>query len=299
MLEPRKLRHIVVLAETRSYARAAVALNISQPALSRSIQSVEQRFGVRLFDRGRGGVTLTATGTRILGEAQRLLRDTETLERNLKLMGASKMGDLSFGLDPLSAGVLLPEALAFLGREYVDLSVQAVVQVTTVLERQLLAHEIEFFVTTSEQLSDSPLIALEGLSKVRVALLARRDHPLAGRDAVTLADLAGFPLIAGSLPDHVKRTGGGHPIWRAATIRCDDYGLMREVALRSDAIWLSSPALAMVAGEAAALVELAVDAESRLPEVEFVVASLKGLLRSPSAVMLLAKLKALGADLGA
>jgi DNA-binding transcriptional LysR family regulator len=48
MLDPRKLRHIVTLAETASYARAAALLNISQPALSQSIQSIERYFGVRL-----------------------------------------------------------------------------------------------------------------------------------------------------------------------------------------------------------------------------------------------------------
>ena len=296
MIETRKLRHIVALADTRSYARAAQALNISQPALSRSIQSVEQRFGVRLFDRGRRGVTLTPTGSQVLGEAQQLLRDAETLERNLKLLGSSKMGDLSFGLDPLAAGIFLPDALAFLGRNYVDLHVQAVVQVTTVMERQLLAHEIEFFITPGGALSDSPLIAREDLSSVRVALLVRRGHPLLGRDGVTLADLTGYPLIAGNLPEHVKRTGGGHPLWRAATIRCDDYGLMRDVALRSDAIWLACPALASGPGEESTLVELPIDQLTPLPRAELVVASLKGLSRSPSAAMLLAKLKALSAD---
>jgi DNA-binding transcriptional LysR family regulator len=297
MIEVRKLRHIVALAQAGSYARAAQALNISQPALTRSIQSVEQRFGVLLFDRGRRGVTLTATGRRIAAEGQLLLRDAEALERNLRLLGESRLGDISFGVDPLAAGVFLVDVLAFVGAKYVGLNLEAVVQDAAVLEQRLLDHEVEFLIIPRGTLSDTPHIVQEALLTVRAGLLVRPGHPLAGRGRVSVDDVARFPLIGGRLPEHVKHSGGENVFWRAATIRCDDYGLMREVAMRSDAIWLASPALASRAGEPPTLVELPVEQETLIPRAEFVIAAFKGLSRSPAASMLIGKFKELSAEL--
>ena len=296
MLDSRKLRHIVAVADAGSYARAAEVLNISQPALSRSIQSVEQRFGFLLFDRGRRGVTLTPSGRRIVADARKLLRDGETLERNMKLMGVSELGDVSFGLEPLCAGLFLADLLAFLGQFHVGLNVQASVQIAMELERLLLAHEIELFVTPLGIVSDSREIEHVHLLTVRVALLVRPKHPLLTRRRVSLDDLARYPFIAGSMPKEAAQMGLDDPLWRAATIRCDDYGLMGDVALRSDAIWLACPALSR-RGEKQALVELPLDSRTPMPEANIVIASLKGLSPSPAAVVLRKKLLELSAAL--
>lgn len=291
MLDPRKLQHLVAIAKAGSYARAAEALNISQPALSRSIQSVEQRYNIQLFDRGRRGVTLTPSGRRILADAQRLLRDAETLERNMKLMGASELGDISFGLDPLCAGIFLADVLAFLGERHVGLHVQAFVQVATELEYRLLAHEIELFVTPRALVSASPHVEQFPLLTVRVALLVRSGHPLLAQESVAFDDLGHYPFIAGITPKELEND----PIWRTATIRCDDYGLMGDVALRSNAIWMASAELASRGG-GPALVELPLNSETPMPETEIVIATLKGLSPSPAAVVLRKKLIQLSTD---
>ena len=57
MIETRHLRHLLALAEHRNYARAADALHLTQPALTRSIQALEASLDAQLFDRGRGEVT--------------------------------------------------------------------------------------------------------------------------------------------------------------------------------------------------------------------------------------------------
>lgn len=290
MLDSRKLRHIVTLAEAGSYARAAEALNISQPALSQSILTVEQRFGIRLFERGRRGVTLTPSGRRIVADARKLLRDTETLERNMKLLGTAETGDVGFGFDPLCAGIFLVDVLAFFGQRHAGLKVQAFVHAATELERQLLAHEVELIVIPGSLLSDTRHIEQVPLLTVRVALLVRPGHPLLAQPSVSLDDLAPYPFIAGSMPRQVERMEIDHPLWRAATMRCDDYGLMGDVALRSDAIWMASAALANRGSDKPALVELSLDERTPMPETEIVIASLKGLTPSPPAMVLRDKL---------
>lgn len=92
-----KLRHLATVAEEKSISRAAEVLGISQPALSRSIAAVEERYGVKVFERGRSGTELTAAGVPIVNEVQALLRNIETLDQNLVQYGRGNLGSLSFG----------------------------------------------------------------------------------------------------------------------------------------------------------------------------------------------------------
>jgi DNA-binding transcriptional LysR family regulator len=283
MLDIRKLKHIAALAEAGSFARAAQILNISQPALSQSIQAIEQRFGIRLFDRSRRGVTLTPSGRRVVADAQKLLRDSETLERNMRLLGAAQLGEIRLGLDPLCAGLFLVGLLAYFGEHHTGLRIAASVQAATELERQLLSHKTDLIVVPRQLLSSPAQVEQLHVLTVRVALLVRQGHPLLAREGVSLDDLAGYPFIAGSSPSELERMAIDHPLWRAATIRCDDYGLMGEVAIRSNAIWMASAALPRRTGSEPALAELPLDERTPMPATDIVVATLKGLSLSPAA----------------
>jgi DNA-binding transcriptional LysR family regulator len=297
MLDSRKLKHVTALAEAGSYARAAKMLNISQPALSQSIQAIEQRFGLQLFDRSRRGVTLTSSGHWVVVDAKKLLRDSETLERNMRLLGAAQVGEIRVGLDPLCAGIFLVDLLAFLGTHHVGLKVEAAVLAASELERQLLNHDTDLIVIPRQLLADPAQVEELPLLTVRVALLVRPEHPLLARSTLSIGDLAGYPFIAGSSPRAVERLSIDHPLWRAPTIRCDDYGLMGDVVLRSDAIWMASAALATRGGGKTALVELPLDEQTPMPSTEIVIASLKGLSSSPAATVIRDQLVKLSAGI--
>lgn len=73
-MEMTRLRHILAVARTRSFSRAAEEEGITQPALSRSIAAFEQRHGVTLFDRGRGGVHVTRRHARDRAGTQAAIR---------------------------------------------------------------------------------------------------------------------------------------------------------------------------------------------------------------------------------
>jgi DNA-binding transcriptional LysR family regulator len=80
VLDLYKLQYFVVVAKTGSFRQAAEQLHLSQPALSRSIQALERRYGVMLLDRSRTGVYLTAVGQQLLARAEELIYNAETLE---------------------------------------------------------------------------------------------------------------------------------------------------------------------------------------------------------------------------
>ena len=79
----RKLRYFMAVAEHGNFSRAAEALHIAQPVLSRQIKALESELGAALLVRGRTGATLTAAGDQLARDAEPLLADAEALRRSV------------------------------------------------------------------------------------------------------------------------------------------------------------------------------------------------------------------------
>ena len=109
--ELRQLRHFVAVAERLHFGRAAAALHISQPPLSRSIQDLEARLGARLLARTRRKVELTAEGARFLEEAKRILGQLENAVQQVGRMAAGDGGRLRLGFVSLADYGVLPGLL--------------------------------------------------------------------------------------------------------------------------------------------------------------------------------------------
>jgi DNA-binding transcriptional LysR family regulator len=107
----RQLRHFVAVAERLHFGRAAAALHMSQPPLSRSIQDLEARVGATLLARTRRKVELTAEGLRFLEEAKKLLAQLENAVLQVSRMAAGDGGRLRLGFVSLADYGVLPELL--------------------------------------------------------------------------------------------------------------------------------------------------------------------------------------------
>jgi DNA-binding transcriptional LysR family regulator len=108
----RQLRHFVAVAEHLHFGRAAQALHLSQPPLSRSIQDLERRMGAMLLARTRRKVELTAEGARFLAEAKRLLAQLEQAMLDVGSMAAGAGGRLRLGFVSLADFGVLPDKAA-------------------------------------------------------------------------------------------------------------------------------------------------------------------------------------------
>jgi len=107
-MELRHLRYFAAVGETLNFGRAALALHIAQPPLSRAIRALEGELGTRLFDRGTRGVTLTRAGAALLPEARRLLRDAEAFREGARQYAAGEAGTLAIGFVSTAAYNVLP-----------------------------------------------------------------------------------------------------------------------------------------------------------------------------------------------
>src|SRR6478736_3228688 len=111
-----KLRQLVTIAQCESLSRAAAELNVSQPALSRTVAFIEDVYGVKIFDRTPQGVVATQAGAAIIAEAQRLLRMADAFDHNASLVAGGELGHVSFGMGPILANTLMSKAgIALLG----------------------------------------------------------------------------------------------------------------------------------------------------------------------------------------
>ena len=106
-----QLRYFVAVAEQLHFGRAAAALHISQPPLSRAIRALEERVGVRLFARSRRRVELTPEGTRFLEEAKRVIAQLERAVLEVGSMAAGAGGRLRLGFVSLADYGVLPGLL--------------------------------------------------------------------------------------------------------------------------------------------------------------------------------------------
>jgi DNA-binding transcriptional LysR family regulator len=107
----RQLRHFIAVAEQLHFGRAAAALHISQPPLSRSIQDLEARIGATLLARSRRRVALTPEGARFLVEAKRILAQLERAVLEVGSMAAGDGGRLRLGFVSLADYGMLPGLL--------------------------------------------------------------------------------------------------------------------------------------------------------------------------------------------
>lgn len=284
-IDLRRLSYALTIARTRNFSRAAKQLSITQPALSRSIASLEADLDVRLFERGRGGVVVTPAGRALTIEAEQLLLRARLLEQSISQWRDGQAGSVNFGMGPLPASIFLPRLLAHMARSHPRLLTTVAIYGVHELVPALEADRIEFGVCAETSLPHVKHLARKIIARLPLGLFVRSGHPLARKNQPTSDDIASFPVASGTLP-----TSAADDNWvarlRLPNFFCDDYHVLKEVMLGSDVIWLASPLLLTneLAEERAVELELGLPEEDRI--VTFCAVRLANRPPSPTAELL-------------
>jgi LysR family hydrogen peroxide-inducible transcriptional activator len=106
-----ELRFIVAVAQERNFRRAAEKSFISQPALSLAIQKLEEELGLKIFERGKGEISVTVIGTRIVEQAQRVLEEAERIREIAEQGNDQLIGTLRIGIIYSVGPYLLPDLI--------------------------------------------------------------------------------------------------------------------------------------------------------------------------------------------
>jgi DNA-binding transcriptional LysR family regulator len=196
-LELRHLRHLLALAEHGSFGRAAAALRMTQPALSRSVQVIEQEVGAELFDRSATGVTPTDEGRLLIERARELVHAADELDREVLRRRVPGSGQLVMGVGPYPGETIVPAALTKFVAAHPLVRVRVLVRGDwDELLRRLRAREIEFLVAETSTFDDEHDLDVEALNRHPVYFVGRRDHPLARRAAVRAQHAFAYPFLA-------------------------------------------------------------------------------------------------------
>jgi DNA-binding transcriptional LysR family regulator len=165
------------LAETSSFRDAANELGVSQPALSRTIQHIETRVGVRLFDRDTRTVTLTPAGEKLRPLAARLLGDYETVFRELQEFVEGRQGLIRIAALPSVASALLPSAIQSFQTRFPGVRVEIWEDVGELVHNVVRDRAADFGIAPPPDLSSD--LRYQELLKDTIGLVCREDDPLA------------------------------------------------------------------------------------------------------------------------
>jgi LysR family hydrogen peroxide-inducible transcriptional activator len=203
----RQLQYAVAVAETLSFRKAAERCHVSQPSLSAQLAQLEDALGVRLFERNRRRVLVTAAGKPLLERARRALLEVDDLIETARRKRNPLEGALRVGVIPTISSYLLPRVTPALHREYPSLTVRWVEEKTDALVGLLATGTL-----------DAALLALE-------ADIGDLEHAVVARDPFVLATGLDHPLGEDSSPAAASELSG------VDVLLLDDGHCFREQAL--------------------------------------------------------------------
>jgi DNA-binding transcriptional LysR family regulator len=190
-----QLRYFVAVAERLHFGRAAAALHISQPPLSRAIRALEERLGVVLFARSRRRVELTPEGSRFLEEARRLIGQLERAVLELRGMASGEQGRLRIGFVSLADYGVLPGLLKSFKAARPGVALALREMLSPEQAAALAAGELDFGLLLPPVAGEAGLEHAVVQRERFVAALPSR-HRLARMDAkLAVSELAGEPFV--------------------------------------------------------------------------------------------------------
>ena len=228
------------IAAQHSLLRASATLGISQPALTRTLQDLEEITGQRLFDRLPRGMRATEAGTLLAAAARRILAELHRLDEELDRLSEPGGGTVAIGTLPVAATGVLPGALTRLTTEYPGIRVRLEQGRTEELLPKLAAGEIDLIVGRLYEPAVPDGFPREPLWEEPISVLARDGHPVLSLPEVTPEALRRYELILPTVSQRVGQEIEGLlallDLAPAASLRSSSYGFIREMLHATDLI---------------------------------------------------------------
>jgi DNA-binding transcriptional LysR family regulator len=199
-VETQLLEVFGTVARYGSITAAARHLRFTQSTVSRQIAALEAEVGVRVFDRLPRGVVLTEEGHTLLPHAEAVLSRLTSARRELDELHGLGGGRLRVGAFPTAVAALVPRALASFRSAYPEVALSLVEGMTPALLERQVAGDTDVVVVSSSPAGqiDAARFDLHHLLDERLLVAVSREHRLAKRRTVRLAELTDDPFIVGS-----------------------------------------------------------------------------------------------------
>ncbi len=191
-MDLRTLRYFVTVSSKLSFSRAAETLHVSQSALSRQIQLLEEELKVRLFDRIGRRIALTPAGEDLLGRSRAILNDVVALKSRADELAGGSRGDLRIGATPQTLESLISQVLTHYLRRSPGVTPILVEDGSASLMTQV---EMGLVHVAVAALPHSATLQCKRLFPLRALAVVPRRHRLANRSAIEISDLVDENLL--------------------------------------------------------------------------------------------------------
>ena len=245
MIEIRTIRHALAVAKYGNFRKAAESVFLTQPTLTRSIQSLEESLGVKLFDRGKKKVEPTPLGRIFLVRAEEIILAASELKREINLARGIEIGQLEVGSGVGPAELLMGTAIGRVSQRYPHLYIHITVDDFSVLTSLLQTGQIELFVAETSEVEMAADFLVTPLNVLKMYFFCRNGHPLMDRlPHLTLKETLEYPLVMTKLSRRVMNSIAevfgiknysddfkGLPI-----IKCDYVAMIKDTVASSNAV---------------------------------------------------------------
>ncbi len=205
----RQLRMLVAVVENGSVMGAARALNLAQPAVSRSLRDLETILKIKLFERSSQGMIPTSFGEALLRRARTVLAELRDAAGELQALAGGSFGHLRIGCTPLLRAGILPELIATFSLAQTGLTLSVVDDSTDRLLEKLRMRELDVVLARLPyRAHQDKKLQFTALFADTLLLVVGQGHPLARRRRVSLRTAVLDPLV---VPDR-----SSSPMFRAA-----------------------------------------------------------------------------------
>lgn len=197
-LKPKHMQMLIALDELRQVGRVASYLNVSQPAISKTLTELERGLGVELFLRSPKGLVPTRYGQSLIKLSRSVMHEFDVTHQELQQLASGAEGQLRVGVLPVAAPVLAPRALIRLREALPRLSVVLQEGTTDHLLPQLRAGELDIVVGNLPPASASVAMGLEEqvlFQGETIAVVCGAHHPLSQRKTLSPEDLQPYPFV--------------------------------------------------------------------------------------------------------
>jgi DNA-binding transcriptional LysR family regulator len=235
-----KLRHLAAVIRSKSFGGAAETLQVSQPALSKSVKALERELGVPLLERGRFGATPTPFGLTLARHSDAIEAELRTARTEIDALRSARKGSLYIGCGPSEATRLLPLALAQLRARAPGIKVTVLYGLNEALVPMVKHGEVDFALASIPSQAPDPDLQRIHLHTDTAAVVARTGHPLfSARKPLTAKHLVGQQWVLARRQELERRALDGlfeHEALEPpeATIETTSAVLMKTVVMLSD-----------------------------------------------------------------
>lgn len=258
-MDQRQLERFVDIVESGSLSRTSRRLNISQPALSKSLRLIEEQLGAKLLDRGPRGVRVTKFGDVFYRRARAITAQFRRAREDLEELKGSTAGQVALGVTP-GPGVLdriVPDAVSRVAAKRPSLRFTIRSGTSQELLPALHQGDLDILFTVLDERVKGPDLKVETLFEDHFVLVVNRRHPMLSKSEITLADLTAYRWVllqdASALWQTVEDVARQHQLAWLAPMQSNSVVFVRTMVTKSDCIGVLPSYAAEVSIEAGAL----------------------------------------------